>query len=474
MADANRVDRFNVAFGLGVSQAQVDFVIPDLKADLPLCIDPFLLFKSKDSELRQLHERLVRVFNHGIEFFRNGRRADLDRLIDFPEVNEIGFGYTSGRIKGSGLGAELNAVLAETLAASEALQERGLRHVEELQLVSIGVGADRVSDIAANALKEYLVEYTRKQAELWGIPVVRSLPIEHMFDFNALEWTDGYFDLPLNPVTERPMLLVPRRIVRILPWINYEEYARTDFKLFLSPRLPRFPGMARQPRVELAKQEVVRTTREHLRILDTYIARKEREAINAEPVMPTEDESDRLDRLMGDNLIRRLESVAVGQATAAEYQRIIFEIINYLFEPALTDGQLEVRTVFGTERRDIIYTNEGDRSFWRYTRETYGSPLVMFEVKNVRELEIDHINQTANYLGARLGMLGFIVTRLTPSQNIVLKTFAIYNDTPSMPRKIIVTLTDTDLIAMIRQRQSGEEPTQYVQRKYREFRTRVQ
>jgi hypothetical protein len=37
-------------------------------------------------------------------------------------------------IKGNGLGFQLNALLADTLAASEALQRRGLRHVEELQL----------------------------------------------------------------------------------------------------------------------------------------------------------------------------------------------------------------------------------------------------------------------------------------------------------------------------------------------------
>lgn len=100
----------------------------------------------------------------------------------------------------------------------------------------------------------------------------------------------------------------------------------------------------------------------------------------------------------------------------------------------------------------------------------------MFEVKNVQELEIEHINQTASYLGVRLGMLGFIVTRRSPEDNIIRKIYTIYNDTPSTPRKIILVLNDDDFAVMLRNKDAGQgsTPTQYVQRKYREFRTLVQ
>ena len=36
------------AFGLNFTQSEVDFVIPRFDQDLPLCIDPFLLYKSRD------------------------------------------------------------------------------------------------------------------------------------------------------------------------------------------------------------------------------------------------------------------------------------------------------------------------------------------------------------------------------------------------------------------------------------------
>ncbi len=100
----------------------------------------------------------------------------------------------------------------------------------------------------------------------------------------------------------------------------------------------------------------------------------------------------------------------------------------------------------------------------------------MFEVKNVKDLEIEYINQVATYLGARLGMLGFIVTRQRPSGNIIRKTYSVFSDTPSIPRKTIIILSDEDLSTMLRNRDAGQSPTptQCIQRVYREFRTRVQ
>jgi hypothetical protein len=41
-----------MAFDLSFTQSEVDFVIPDLSVDLPLAIDPFLLYKSRDEYLR--------------------------------------------------------------------------------------------------------------------------------------------------------------------------------------------------------------------------------------------------------------------------------------------------------------------------------------------------------------------------------------------------------------------------------------
>lgn len=197
----------------------------------------------------------------------------------------------------------------------------------------------------------------------------------------------------------------PTRIVRLLPWINYDDYLGSEVKLFLRPRdrMPPYPGKQRARRFDYTKRQVVALTRQRLDILDRYVRRKERDAAHATPVLGVAQPTIDADRRLGDALLARLAGLPAGQAAAADYQRLVYEILNFLFEPELTNGELEVETFLKTERRDIVYTNESDRSFWQYVRQTYGSPVLMFEVKNVGQLELEHINQTAAYLGARLG-----------------------------------------------------------------------
>jgi hypothetical protein len=462
------------AFGLSITQSEADFVLPNLATDIPVCIDPFLLFKSRDASLRALHGQLLRVFARGFELHGQGDRPALDRLIDFPEVNAIGFGYSRGAIRGSGLGWHLNQLLADLLEVSDQVRARGLRHIEELQLLSVGVGPDRISDIAANILKSSLIEYTQQQAALWHIPVQTAVPVTHYFDEDDMEWSDGYFDLPVNPISGLPILLVPRRIVRLLPWINYDDFYSSEAQLLLPPRprMPRYPGMREDARHELAKAELVARVRGNTSVLDQYVNRKESASSEAQAVLTDVDVGEV--KSTGDLLIQRLEAIEPGARDATDFQRLVYEILNFLFEPELTGGELEVRTFLGTERRDIIYWNEAESSFWAYVRTEYQSPLLMFECKNVQALDSETLNQTATYLGARLGMLGFLVTRNQPTDAVRRKAYSIYNDSPTVPRKIILVLSDVDLRDMIVDRVEGRSPTPAVQRLYRLFRTSVQ
>src|SRR5260370_19680697 len=217
----------------GISQYRVDFVIPRLGIDLPLGIDPFLLYKSRNQDLASLHSIILKAFNYGIELVRNNQVAEARRLFDFPEVAEIGLGYTKKSKHGAGIGRFLSELIIETLRDSPSLLHRGVRHIEEMQLFSVGIGPDRVSDIAANLLKGYLIDYTQRQCRLWDVPISSGVPILHIFNPEDFSWHDGYFDLPVSPVDNLPFLFVPRRIVRTLPWINYNDFFRMEFATYL-------------------------------------------------------------------------------------------------------------------------------------------------------------------------------------------------------------------------------------------------
>src|SRR5205085_3660327 len=161
--------------------------------DVPVGIDPFLLFKSRDPSLRLLHDKIIAVFRSGVDCIKSGRNSDAQKLFQFPEVAEIGLGYTRQGKRGSGIGTFLSELILKTLRDSPAMLDRGVQHIEELQLISMGIGPDRVSDMAASLVKNYLVEYTQKQCGIWNIPITSGVPVKHLFDHDTQGWTDGYF-----------------------------------------------------------------------------------------------------------------------------------------------------------------------------------------------------------------------------------------------------------------------------------------
>ncbi len=458
----------------GVSQYEVDFVIPRWGIDLPVGIDPFLLFKSRDPNLANLHKLLLDAFNSGIEQVREGKLDSARQIFDFPEVAEIGLGYTKKGKRGSGVGEYLTELIIQTLVDSPALVERGVRHIEEMQLVSVGIGPDRISDITASLLKQYLIDYTQKQCELWQIPLDDGVPVAHVFDADSFGWHDGYFDLPVSPFDNSSILLVPRRIVRTLPWINYEDFFRMEFSTYLRAKRVRHRLTSKKvnavPLAKPDKEQIVTLTRTEIKRLDRYVSVKEATGAEAQPSQPYIDPNDNCPETL--HLKERLAQVKVGREDASLFQRVVLEILNFLFNPELIDGELEVETGEGTERRDIVFTNDSDRSFWSYIRSEHSSIFLMFEVKNTQVLDNTYLNQVATYLGDRLGRLGFIVTRHPLQEAQEKKAFSIFND--SHPRKIILTLSDIDLVTMLDMKCQGGDPMKYIQKLYRSFRTKVQ
>lgn len=163
------------------------------------------------------------------------------------------------------------------------------------------------------------------------------------------------------------------------------------------------------------KESVVTITRSDVGLLDRYVKSREQARADAQPTFEYVDGD--VCR-QSDDLKARLSALEPGHALAGDYQQLVLEILNFLFNPELIDGRLEVRTADGTERRDIVFTNDSDESFWDFTRTEHSSLLLMFEAKNVSALDMTALNQTATYLGDRLGTLAFIVTRHDPGAAI--------------------------------------------------------
>ena len=66
-------------------------------------------------------------------------------------------------------------------------------------------------------------------------------------------------------------------------------------------------------------------------------------------------------------------------------------------------------------------------------------------------------------LGVRLGTFGIIVTRQPPSEQVLLKSYSIHNDRLGDHRKIILVLSDDDLVRLVRARQQGTPAARVLQ-----------
>lgn len=211
-------------------------------------------------------------------------------------------------------------------------------------------------------------------------------------------------------------------------------------------------------------------SRNEIERVDRYVRHKEDTRGEAQPSLTYLDSQEASPEAA--RLKQALSEIPHGRERASEYQRLILEILNYLFNPELIDGKLEVQTYEGTERRDIIFTNDSDMPFWDYLRNEHAGIFLMFETKNENSLHTSDLNQTATYLGDRVGRIGFVVTRQSPGEARQRKIYSIYND--SRPRKVILVVADSDLHAMLDMKSRGREPSRYIQNLYRTFRTSAQ
>lgn len=282
---------YNEYFKLQFTQDDVDFVIPYLRSDIPLCIDPFLLFKNKSKIHQDLHNRLLAFFDIVKQLAARGSKYDRDllHLISFPEVNEIRLGYGHGDYQGRGCGEYFHNLILNLYknAAPEIIED--IRHIEEFQLLDRGIAEDRISDITANILKDYLIVFTQQQVQKYGISQTKRMPVNHIFSFNKVRWEPGYFELPFNPLSETPILFVPRDIVVILPWIHFEGSYKNFFRRFMTPA-EEVLFKKRDP----LKEYIVQQTRERFQILKDYIDEQEQNAEWAKEYDVVEDPDSRV------------------------------------------------------------------------------------------------------------------------------------------------------------------------------------
>ena len=88
--------RLNDYHNLPFTQNEVDFAIPYLDEDIPLFLDPFLLWKSPSQQDNSLHTAMTNSFNYLGHLVNNGKEADaLDILLQSSGSSSFHVGKSS-------------------------------------------------------------------------------------------------------------------------------------------------------------------------------------------------------------------------------------------------------------------------------------------------------------------------------------------------------------------------------------------
>lgn len=283
--------------------------------DLPLFIDPFLLFHSEKDEYQALHRQIIDYL-----VFLRDRAAEgsvseglLRSWYCFPEVKQNWLGFSLVGNGGSGLGIDFARELHANLGAvfsgfgGESITESS--HLEKVCLIADGVGRDSISDFVTNLIQDFLCRYTEEFArQNLSDEQVREVPVDRaVFNLETESWQRKTYRLPWYDGDF--IILTPKdMLTRDDTWINRgdmisgfeqipaaipDQQLRASvshyFNLALSRRpRPRKPATAKDRHAAAAD-----TIRQFPELIDYYIRLKEMTGedavdLSAEKVLLTE------------------------------------------------------------------------------------------------------------------------------------------------------------------------------------------
>jgi len=268
--------------------------------DLPLFIDPFLLFNSRKRKYRRLHDEVIRYLSFLRDKSLEGRVDDglLRARYTFKEIHQNWLGFSKSWNRGSGLGMDFARALNSNLNSifSSFGDEKITRgsHLEKLCLIGSGVGRDHVSDFTTNLIKGFLLDYTQafavkhiasRHRKMFGVEKVA-------FNYETESWASGRFDLP--SFRGEYVVLTPRDILtKDDIWINKPELVahfeqivaalpnaslRAELDSYLKKRLGRKP---KQKEINQARIDALRA---YPVVIEHYIKDKEEQGDRATSV----------------------------------------------------------------------------------------------------------------------------------------------------------------------------------------------
>lgn len=263
--------------------------------DMPLFVDPFLLFNSDKAEYQQIHSEIIKYLlflQEQAQRYPTPPDGMLSSWYLFSEVKQTWLGFSLEGNSGRGLGVNFARTLHEGLRTlfKEFGKEKITQssHLEKLCLISPLVGRDKISDFTTNFIKKYILEYTAAFATAYlDLAKCKRFTVPKVeFNFETHTWISREYILPC--LNNDYVLLTPKdMLTRSDTFINRADMVsnlqniapavddaslRFALNQYLADVLPR-------KKKEMSRKEkrraVERLLEEYPELIDYYIRYKE-------------------------------------------------------------------------------------------------------------------------------------------------------------------------------------------------------
>jgi hypothetical protein len=264
-----------------------------LVTDLPLFIDPFLLFNSEDQTYQNLHDDIINYLRF-LKRKSEGQGISEALLLSwycFSEVRQNWLGFCKTGNSGRGLGRDFARSLNRNLVLvfNNFGQEKVTKgsHLEKLCLIKGGVGRDMISDFTTNLIKGFLLQYTEAFATKNIDPaLLRKVAVERaVFRYDTETWMSGRYVLPFYQGDY--VLLTPKDILtKDETWISHSDMVsnfydipdaiensslRAQVSNYFESRLPKDKDATKEEHLKAVEATISKFPE----LLDFYIRQKE-------------------------------------------------------------------------------------------------------------------------------------------------------------------------------------------------------
>ncbi|WP_218828185.1 hypothetical protein [Paenibacillus sp. SSG-1] len=170
-----------------------------------------------------MNRTIKNFFSKVAEYIRNDKHEMAIELFQFmsePKETCLGISKT-GTDNGRGVGVENATDIIKEIIRSKAIETGIVQNIEDIIVFVDDVDKDKLSDMTTNIIRKHLIDYTKEQCNIWGIPLTINETLPY-WDPVSEDWTTSNEELLYYK--GRELLLVPKAIVTFISEYNAQKY----------------------------------------------------------------------------------------------------------------------------------------------------------------------------------------------------------------------------------------------------------